>query len=266
MGSMRTVVVTGSTRGIGRGLAEAFLAAGCRVVVSGRGEAETRAAVAALGSIHGVERVAGRACDVQRLPDVEALWQEAVAKFGRVDIWINNAGITNDLLPLWDIAPADLAAVISTNVLGTLHGCRVAMRGLRAQGGPGAIYNLEGLGSDGRIIDRLGLYGSSKRCITYLTDALAREAKGSGIIVGGLMPGMVMTDLILGRYTGRPEELAKMRRLFNIIADRVQNVAPWLAARVLANRRNGAHLSYVSGAKMLWRFVSAPIFPRHVVP
>ena len=261
----KTVVITGSTRGIGRGLAESFLAAGCRVMVSGRSADAVKAAATQLGERHGADRVGGQACEVTEFADVEALWGAAVARFGRVDIWINNAGITNGMAKLWDVQPKQFVSVMTTNVVGTLYGCRVAMRKMMAQKG-GAIYNMEGLGADGRIMESLGLYGSTKRCVAYLTDALAKESRDSSVIVGGLRPGMVMTDFILQGFKTNPAALEQRRRMFNIIADRVENVAPWLVSRILTNNRTGVHFNYVNGPKMLWRFASAPFFPRNVVP
>ena len=77
-----------------------------------------------------------------------------------------------------------------------------------------------------------------------------------------LRPGMVITDLLTERYKDRPEEWKRAKKIFNIIADRVENVVPWLAKRMLANQRNGAMLAYSSTWKLLWRFVSQPFARR----
>jgi NAD(P)-dependent dehydrogenase (short-subunit alcohol dehydrogenase family) len=153
--------------------------------------------------------------------------------------------------------------VIAANLLGVVCGSQVAARGMLAQGG-GAIYNMEGMGSDGRKHAGLTLYGTSKYAVHYFTESLALELKGSPVIAGALRPGMVVTDLILDRYRGRPQDFARVKRIFNILADRVENVAPWLAGRILANRKNGAVLAYLSRAKLLWRFASSPFVKRDV--
>ena len=88
---MKTVVVTGSTRGIGHGLADAFLARGCCVVVSSRRPDAVEAAVTGLSAKHEPQRVFGQPCDVRRFEQVQALWDAARARFGSVQIWINNA-------------------------------------------------------------------------------------------------------------------------------------------------------------------------------
>jgi NAD(P)-dependent dehydrogenase (short-subunit alcohol dehydrogenase family) len=182
------------------------------------------------------------------------LWDSVKIHFEKVDIWINNAGISHRQIDLAAISPEDLRAMVNTNVLGTIYGASVAMRGMRAQGG-GAIYNLEGLGSDGRHLRGLNLYGMTKYAVAYLTDALAEEARGSGVIVGAIHPGMVLTELITSQYTGRGEDWRRMQRVFRIIAADVKEVAPWVAERVLANRRNGAKIQYGGIPRMVSRMI-----------
>jgi len=257
------IVITGSTRGIGYGLAEAFLSRGCSLTVSGRGAESTDEAVAGLRSRYEADRVLGQACDVTVPKHVQTLWDQSVEGFGKVDIWINNAGSSGEQGLVWEL-PADEAQVpITTNVLGSIYGAQVAMQGMLAQGS-GAIYNMEGMGSDGRKHAGLTLYGTSKYAIHYFTESLAMEAKQTPVIVGALRPGMVITDLITDRYEGRPEEWERAKKIFNIIADKVENVTPWLADRILANHKNGAILAYSSTWKLLWRFLSQPFYKRNL--
>jgi hypothetical protein len=76
--------------------------------------------------------------------------------------------------------------------------------------------------------------------------------------VGAIRPGMVLTDLILKRYQGKdPSEWESARRIFNILADRVETVTPYLAERVLQNSRNGALISWLTPTKAMWRFLTA---------
>ena len=93
MTSMKTIVITGSTRGIGYGLADAFLKLGCSVAISGRTQRNVDVAVANLSASHRPEQLMGFACDVARFEQVRALWNTTIVRFGKVDIWINNAGI-----------------------------------------------------------------------------------------------------------------------------------------------------------------------------
>lgn len=148
---------------------------------------------------------------------------------------------------------------MNTNLLGVLNGCAVAVPAMAAHG-RGHIWNMEGLGSDGRSVPGLGVYGASKRAVTYLTEALAKETPDQ-VTVGLLSPGMVVTDLLIGGYSD-PAELAKARRIFNILADRVETVTPWLAERAVTRTRNGAHVRWLTTGKVLRRFAAAPFRTR----
>lgn len=261
----KVVVVTGSTRGIGFGLAQAFLELGCAVTISGRSNPTVAGAARSLRARFDGSRVFSLACDVTDPAQVQALWDGAVGRFGRVDIWVNNAGWSGEAGMLWERPPEEIASVIATNLLGTAYGARTAMRGMLAQGF-GAIYNMEGMGSDGRKHTGLTIYGTSKYAVHYLTESLALDARGTPVLIGSLRPGMVITGLITDRYKEHPEQLERARRIFNIIADTVEHVTPWLARRMLDNRKNGAVLAYTSTWKLLWRLVSQPFARRELFP
>lgn len=258
---MKTLVITGSTRGIGYGLADAFLARGCNVAISGRTLLGSEEAAAELAAKHGSQRVFGHPCDVRQFEQVQALWAAAQARFGRIDIWINNAGIAHAQIEFWDHPPDQIRAVVDTNLVGAMYGARVALEGMRRQGF-GSLYNMEGLGSDGRQVEGLTLYASTKHGLRYLTDALVQETKGTPILVGALRPGMVVTDLLTQQYQERPEDWEGAKRVFNILADRVETVAPWLAEKVLANDRTGVRFSWLGRGKVMGRFLTASIRKR----
>ena len=259
--SPKHIVITGSTRGIGYGLAQSFLSRGCSVTISGRGENAVDKTVADLKSRYEAKLVYGQACDVTLPEQVQALWDRSLEKFGKVDIWINNAGTSGERGLVWELPAAEVHIPITTNILGTVYGAQVAMKGMLAQGF-GAIYNMEGMGSDGRKHAGLTMYGTSKYAIHYFTEGLVLEAKDTPVIIGALRPGMVITDMITDRYEGRSEEWERAKKIFNIIADRVENVTPWLAEKILANQKSGAILAYLSTWKLFWRFLSQPLVKR----
>jgi NAD(P)-dependent dehydrogenase (short-subunit alcohol dehydrogenase family) len=258
---MKTIVITGSTRGIGYGLADSFLELGCAVTISSRIEAAVEKAVAKLSARHGADRVLGQVCDVTDFGQVQALWAAAKAHYGHIDIWINNAGLSNPMAKFWEQPPERLRAVVETNLLGAMYGCEVAVQGMLDQGS-GAIYNLEGLGSDGRKMEGLTLYGLTKYALRYLDDALAKEVEGTPVRVGAFRPGMVITDLVTGQYDEDSEEWARAKKVFNVIADRVETVTPWLARQALENDKNGARIAWSSSLKITWRFLTAPLRKR----
>ncbi len=253
--SAKSVVVTGSTKGLGLGLARALLDLGANVVVSGRSQDEVLSVARALEAHGPASRIHGLACDVSKLEDVTALFDAAKGRFGRVDVWINNAGTSNVQRPFVEVPAAQISAVVTTNLLGVMYGSRVALEGMLKQGS-GAIYNMEGFGADGARQRGMAVYGSTKRALRYFTRSLVDETRGTGVIVGTASPGIVVTDLLVSVYEqGEPELWRSQRRLFNFIADPVEVVAPWLARRLLENDRTGAHLAWMTVWKGALRFL-----------
>ncbi|MFV9674473.1 MAG: SDR family oxidoreductase [Anaerolineales bacterium] len=260
---MKSIVITGSTRGIGYGLAESFLARKCAVMVSGRSREGVEKAVAELRSKYPEDRVFGHPCDVRDPAQLQALWNEAMARFGKIDIWINNAGLSGPQMMTWELAPEQVKEVVDTNILGVIFGSQIAVRGMFDQG-YGSIYNMEGMGGDGRMHEGLIPYGMTKYGVNYFTKGLVEETKGRPIIVGSLRPGMVVTSFLTKQFEDRPEEFEKAKRIFNIIANRVEDVTPWLAERILENDKTGVRISFMSRWKFFFRFLSAPFSKRDI--
>jgi len=253
----KRIVITGSTRGIGLGLAEAFLDAACRVTISGRSAEAVDAIRCSLESLGGREMIRGKACGVTVYEQVQGLWNYALREFGGVDVWINNAGISHSQEPAWIQPPERMRAIIDTNILGTMHGARVAVAGMLSQGF-GAFYNLEGLGSAGRHVPGTSLYGTTKAAVRYFTDALILETRGTPLVIGAIRPGMVMTELVLDQLDRDSKDWPRVERIFNILADNVGTVAPWIASRVLANTKTGTRISWLTRRRALARFALAP--------
>jgi NAD(P)-dependent dehydrogenase (short-subunit alcohol dehydrogenase family) len=259
----KNIVITGSTRGIGCATAEAFLDLGCSVTISGRSQESVEKSLADLAKKHDSKRINGHPCDVTELDQVQSLWSAAVAQFQTVDIWINNAGIGNQTQPLWEISTDTFREILDTNVIGSLHGVKVAIRGMLEQG-YGQIYNFEGYGSSNRIQFGLNAYGTSNAARTFFAKALALETKDMPIQVGTVLPGMVMTDFILKNLSKDPEELKKIRPIFNIFGDFPESVGPFIAKKILENKKSGVRISYLTGPKMLWRLITSPFNKRDI--
>ena len=257
---VQVYVVTGSTKGIGFGLARELLLRGQQVVVNGRSQAKVDEAVALLKEKHPASEVHGLAGNVAEKEDAQRLWDFAVKKFGRVDCWINNAG-TSPGLDLLDMQQDTVAEVLATNVQGTVFGCQVAIAGMKKQQSGGRVYFMEGLGTDGRQMGpETAMYGASKYCNSYLATAFENVLKSSGKIqIGRLQPGMVMTDLLLARYKKDPAYRTQFKKICNVLAEPETTVTPWLADGLVAGK---LVIRYLTVSGIVGRFLSAPFKSR----
>jgi NAD(P)-dependent dehydrogenase (short-subunit alcohol dehydrogenase family) len=257
----RSIVVTGSTRGIGYNLVRSFLERGCAVTISGRTQEAVNQAESRLGESYDKELIYGCACDVTDYLQVQNLWEKVKNRFGKIDIWINNAGIATPMLKFWELSPEQYQCVVQTNILGTMYGSRVALTGLLVQG-YGALYNLEGFGARGQGMKGMTLYGSTKAAVHFINRSLALEIEGTGVITGAIAPGMVITELVTRQFEGREAELEKSKGILNIIAERAETVAPVLVDKILDNQKNGVTIAYASSARMMLKFITAPFKKR----
>jgi NADP-dependent 3-hydroxy acid dehydrogenase YdfG len=253
---MRSVVITGSTRGIGRGLAENFLRRGCQVVVTGRSAAAVNELVAELGAAHGKDRVVGAACEITDAGQLQALWNTASQRFGKVDIWINNAGMSIPRKSLAESDPLAISQIVDVNLTGLLLANHVALKGMLAQGS-GQIWNMEGFGSGNQVQPGMCAYGATKRAVNYINRALQKEIKGSAVQVCSLSPGIVVTDLLIGDYDAGSAEWEKSKKIFNILGDKVETVTPFLVEGILKADKSGAKVAWLTGGKAFYRFLTA---------
>lgn len=249
---MTTIVITGSTQGIGLGLAAEFCQRGNNVVIAGRDRDRVTQALAQLDKHPG--QVAGQSCDVSRVEQVQSLWDLAVERFGQVDIWINNAGLARTVWPILEIPQDQVEAMVSTNMLGTINGSRVAATGMVAQG-HGKLFNVLGGGSDGEYFPGLGLYGTTKRGLDYFTNALVKELAETAIIVGKIRPGMIITEAVVREARANRENFQKSRKVMNNLVDTVATVAPFLVDSILATDKSGTKIRWLNGPKMAGRML-----------
>ena len=262
---MKNVVITGSTRGIGLAMAMEFLRAGCHVTLSGRGAAPGEAAAAALAPFG--DQFIYYPCDVQSREGLQKLWDASREHWGTVDIWISNAGRNTPHSPVWETRESYTRQVIGTNILGMVFGAQIAAAEMIRQG-HGAIWAMEGLGSNNMIQPKTILYGTTKHALTYFMKGLARELEGSGVTAGRLSPGMMLTDFITKTPDGEPSEVIhdnRFRKVFNILADRPETVAKYFIPKMLGNTKNNAHIVWLSGGKAAWRFMTAGMRKRKLI-
>lgn len=227
----KAAVVTGGTRGIGQAIAETFAREGARVVVSSRSNESVRHALEELNLPK--DQVMGLACDVGDLEQVRSLAQFAVGQYGRIDIWVNNAGVSGPYGSTIEISPERFAEVVHTNIFGVYHGSMVAAWHFTASGS-GKLINVVGRGARGPVPFQ-NAYASSKAWIKSFTMALAEELEGRGIGVYVLSPGMVLTDMLQRPEVvqGYEERLGRryqmVLRMWSGPADEAAAAALWLA-------------------------------------
>ena len=214
----RTALVTGAGRGIGLAISERLVADGARVVMLDRDATAVEGAAKRLG-------IDARAivADVTRAMDVDRAVQAAHDWHGRLDVVVNNAGITGRSVPTWELTDDDWQQVIAVDLTSVFLVCRAAVRLMRPRAA-GRIVNIASIaGKEGN--PTLVPYSTAKAGVIGLTKALAKEVATQGILVNAVAPAVIGTDLLqqmerstvdmliakipMGRV-GRPEELAAL--------------------------------------------------------
>ena len=249
------IVITGSSKGIGLGLAQAFLEQQQAVVISGRNSTDLERTLQQLRHRFPAALIHAVTCDVTQIHEVQTLWDEAIQHFGAVQIWINNAGSCTATLDFKDLAAADIQTVVQTNIIGSMFGSQVALNGMLAQG-YGQIFNMEGWGTRGEWSAGMTAYATTKRAVGYFSQALFKETKQTHIQVGTLSPGMVATDLLVSSWqNGNVQHWNKMKRLFLFIIDPPEVVYRYLAQRILENKRRHSRIVWMTPLRLLLRFL-----------
>lgn len=182
----KAAIVTGSTRGIGRAIAEGLIAQGARVVISSEDAQDTAKVAAELGQ-------PGIACDVTDRAQLSRLIDFAVEQLGGLDVLVCNAGITGKPGPFADIDMADYARVMAVNLTSQVELCNLALPHIAARGGGSAILvsSLSGLRGNGRI----NAYALAKAGVAQLARNLAVEWGPTAVRVNAISPGFIATEL-----------------------------------------------------------------------
>ena len=199
--SGRTALVTGSTRGIGRAIAETLAAAGARVAVVGRDAARAEEVVAAIG-----HDSAGFACDVGDIASVTALVENVEKAFGQLDILVNNAGLTRDNIVV-RLKDDDWDTVLDANLRGAFVAMRAASRGMMKRRW-GRIINIASVVG---IIGNKGQanYAASKAGLIGLTKSVAKELASRNVLINAVAPGFIETDMTAAMTPEAREALSR---------------------------------------------------------
>ena len=199
------VLITGGLTGIGRAAAVAFAKKGAKVVVAGRREEAGKALVKELRAFGSEAEFINT--DVRQEDDVRHMVDETVARFGRLDVAVNNAGTEGAGGPITEQTAESFAATFETNVLGVVLSMKHEVRAMQAQGS-GSIINISSTyGHKGGAF--ASIYAGSKHAVEGITKSVALEVAKSGIRVNAVAPGPTDTGM-LTRFTGTAEKRAAM--------------------------------------------------------
>lgn len=216
----QTAVVTGAATGIGEAVAKRLAGAGARVAVADLdSEGATRVAKSIAAASNG--RAFPVTLDITARESVEAAVRQVLAATGRIDVWVNNAGIPGRAAPLWEQTDEDWDRLIAINMRGVFYCCRAVLPAMRERR-YGRIVNIASIaGKEGNA--NMAIYSATKAAVIALTKAVAKEVVEDGVCVNSVAPAVVKTRVLDGltpeqveymtqripmRRAGEPEEIA----------------------------------------------------------
>jgi benzil reductase ((S)-benzoin forming) len=219
----KVAVITGASRGLGAGLAERFLARGVKVAACAR----QRPALA-----DDAADVLSASADVTDARAMDRFCAAAVERFGRVDLWINNAGLLAPIGPLRDNDPAEFARHIEVNVLGVFHGSQVFIRHVRARGGDGVLLNISS-GAARNAYAGWSAYCAGKAAVDRMSESIALEEAGTGLRVHAVAPGIIDTDMQVLIRQCSPEQFPRVQKFLDLKATDAFSSTAFVAERML---------------------------------
>jgi len=218
----RVAVVTGASRGLGKGMAARFAAAGLRLGLVARTEPEAPPGAEAVTS----------SVDVTDAAAVDRFAAEVADRFGRVDLWVNNAGILEPIAPLRDADPAAVATNLEVNVLGVMHGSAAFARHVRSRPGRGVLVNITS-GAATSPYAGWAAYGASKAAVDQLTRVVAIEEADAGLRAHAVAPGVVDTDMQAMIRSMGEERFPSVERFRDLARTGAFNTPTWVADQIL---------------------------------
>jgi 3-oxoacyl-[acyl-carrier protein] reductase len=219
----QTAIVTGAARGIGRAIARLLAQRGCRVVVWDRDLAPLADGSDAFVPAHAAQ------VDVADHGAVAKAFDDAVARFGRVEILVNNAGINGPIAPSWDYPLEDWDRVVAIDMTAVFYASRQAAKHMRANG-YGRIVTIASIaGKEG--VPYIAAYSAAKAGVIGFSKALAKELTDCGVTVNCIAPALTETDLLKGMtddHIARMKAKIPMGRLVQV--DEIAEMAAWIAS------------------------------------
>ncbi len=231
----KVAVVTGASRGLGAGLAAHFAASGMHLGLCAlhrpRLVARTRP-TAHDGRIESAEAPVCAAVDVADGDAVATFADAVIARFGRIDLWVNNAGVLGPIGPLADADPAELARVVEVNVIGVINGSAAFADHVRRRSGTGVLVNLSS-GAATKAYRGWAAYCASKAAVDQLTRVIALEEAGNGLEAFSLAPGLVDTDMQAAIRAASESDFPERPRFLLAAEENRFNAPAWVAEHIL---------------------------------
>ena len=261
---MKTVVITGSARGLGFEMAKCFKLNNFNVVISDLFKKDLEMAYDKLLKLSGNGSVDYFVCDITKENDIVDLISNVRKKYNDIDFWINNAGVNQPDKMIWDMSSEEIDRMLDIDLKGTMIASK-HISNVMIEQGKGAIYTVEGHGSNDAIIPGLSVYGTAKRAVTYFTVALATELEKSkkDIIVGRLSPGIMITDFLVNSFRNKKMELSdKNKKIYNILGDYPDVVAKYLVNKMIENTNNNIRINWLTTRRAMLKFMKATFVKR----
>jgi NAD(P)-dependent dehydrogenase (short-subunit alcohol dehydrogenase family) len=188
----RVAVITGGTRGIGRGIADAFLAAGATVMISGKSADKGKQALAEMGV---GDRAGFVTCDVRESAEIDNLFEQTVQQFGRVDILVNNAGGSDGFAPIHQMSDEAWENALAWNLTAVFRATRRAIP-LMLENGWGRVINISSVEGKQANKAMISHYITNKHAINGFTKATSFEYATQGVTSNAICPGAIETDIM----------------------------------------------------------------------
>ncbi len=218
----RVAVITGASRGLGAGMAETFAGQGMHLGLCARARPESPDWAPALTA----------SVDVTDADAVDAFAGAVAERFGRIDLWVNNAGVLAPIGPLADADPEEVRRHFDANVLGVVHGTGAFARQVRGQPEGGVLVNISS-GAAATPYEGWAVYCASKAAVEMLTEVVALEELPAGLRAYALAPGVVDTDMQTLIRSSTEEAFPDVRRFRRLKQEGRFNSADWVARFIL---------------------------------
>ena len=257
---MKTVLITGSARGFGLEMLKFFRTKGYNVVICDVNEDSIDKAEVILNDIKSNAKIYRYRVDITKEDELNNMISDILTYEKTIDIWVNNAGVNQPNKAIWELDKETIDRLIDIDLKGTILASKVIMPLLIKQNF-GQIYYVDGYGSNDAVMLGLSLYGTSKRAITYFTEALANEVKerNYSICVGKLAPGIMITSFI-STALGDGEKITldeKTKKVYNILGDYPDVIAKFMVNKMVVNTKNNVKFTWLTNGRAAFRFMTS---------